>query len=133
MCLIARAFARAGRAANTPAFLLTDEKIPGVVAGLVVSRRPVRGAPRTSQVQNCGQTSCRSLRTSTQGLRLTRSCAAGSHGSPVSSHLGISTDATPQHGYPQIEPLPTSNEVSPVLSFVIIIGAVDTVDNRYLP
>ena len=97
-CLIALAFARAGRGANTPAFLLTDEKIPGVVAGLVVSRRPVRGAPRTSQVQNCGQTSCRSLRTSTQGLRLTRSCAAGSHGSPVSSHLGISTDATPQHG-----------------------------------
>ena len=48
LCLIALASARAGRGANTPAFLLTDEKTPGVVAGLVVSRRSSsrRGAPR---------------------------------------------------------------------------------------
>ena len=41
---MARAFARAGRGAKSPVFLLTDEKVHGVVAGLVVSRRPVRAA-----------------------------------------------------------------------------------------
>ena len=47
-CLIALAFARAGRGANTPVFLLTDEKVLGFVAGLGVSRRSSsrRGAPR---------------------------------------------------------------------------------------
>ena len=47
-CLIALAFARAGRGANTPVFLLTDEKVLGVVVESVVSRRSSsrRGAPR---------------------------------------------------------------------------------------
>ena len=45
---MALAFARAGRVANTPVFLLTDEKVLQTVAGLVVSRRSSsrRGAPR---------------------------------------------------------------------------------------
>ena len=45
---MARAFARAGRVAKSPVFLLTDEKVLQVVAGLGVSRRSSsrRGAPR---------------------------------------------------------------------------------------
>ena len=37
--MIARAFARAGRVANAPVFLLTDEKVLQTVVGLGVSRR----------------------------------------------------------------------------------------------
>ena len=45
---MALAFARAGRGAITPVFLLTDEKVLQVVVGLGVSRRSScrRGAPR---------------------------------------------------------------------------------------
>ena len=98
MCLIALAFARAGRGANTPVFLLTDEKVLQMVAGLGVSRRSSsrRGAPRLGLIALASARAGRGA--NTPAFLLTDEKARGIVAGPVVSRRSSSRRGAPRPG-----------------------------------